>query len=43
LEDNIAPWWLENVAPENRNQHSEDLQKAKEIVLDTIQLLDTGL
>ncbi|KAJ5739767.1 hypothetical protein N7533_012551 [Penicillium manginii] len=43
LEDNIAPWWLENVAPENKNQHSEDLQKAKEIVLDTIQLLDAGL
>lgn len=39
LENNIAPWWLENVAPENRSQHSEDLRKSKEIVLETIQLL----
>ncbi|GKZ33549.1 hypothetical protein AbraIFM66950_003454 [Aspergillus brasiliensis] len=42
LEDNIAPWWLENVAPGNKNQHSEDLQKSKEIVLETIQLLGVG-
>lgn len=39
LEDNIAPWWLENVAPENKSQCSEDLQKSKEMVLEAIQLL----
>jgi hypothetical protein len=43
LEDNIAPWWLENVAPENKNQHSEDLQKSKEIVLEALQLLRAGV
>ncbi|CAI7564622.1 unnamed protein product [Penicillium pancosmium] len=43
LEDNIAPWWLENVAPENKNQHSEDLQKSKEIVLETMKILGTRL
>lgn len=43
LEDNIAPWWLENVAPENKTQHSADLQKSKKIVLEAIQLLGAGI
>ncbi|KAL2852239.1 hypothetical protein BJX68DRAFT_235113 [Aspergillus pseudodeflectus] len=43
LEDNIAPWWFENVAPENKAQHSEDLQKSTEIVLEAIKLLGAGV
>ncbi|KAE8141549.1 hypothetical protein BDV38DRAFT_296227 [Aspergillus pseudotamarii] len=43
LEDNIAPWWLENLTPEDRNQHSEDLQKSKKVVLEAIQLLGAGI
>ncbi|KAL6873264.1 hypothetical protein HDV57DRAFT_524132 [Trichoderma longibrachiatum] len=43
LEDNIAPWWLENVAPGDKGQHSQDLQKSKEIVLEAIQLLGAGV
>ncbi|PYH76330.1 hypothetical protein BO82DRAFT_359213 [Aspergillus uvarum CBS 121591] len=43
LEDNIAPWWLENVALEKKNQHAQDLQKSKEIVLEAIQLLGAGV
>lgn len=43
LEDNIAPWWLENVAPENKNQHLEDLQKSEQIILEAIQLLGASV
>ncbi|KAL9485217.1 hypothetical protein ACSS6W_004006 [Trichoderma asperelloides] len=43
LEDNIAPWWLENLAPEDKNQYSEDLRKSEKKVLEAIQLLGTGL
>ncbi|KAE8368008.1 hypothetical protein BDV27DRAFT_122866 [Aspergillus caelatus] len=43
LEDNIAPWWLENLTPEDKNQCSEDLRKSTEMVLEAIQLLGTGV
>ncbi|KAI9038152.1 uncharacterized protein KD926_011287 [Aspergillus affinis] len=43
LEDNIAPWWLENVAPEDKNHHSEGLQKSEKMILEAIQLLRTGI
>ncbi|PTB46164.1 uncharacterized protein TrAFT101_004359 [Trichoderma asperellum] len=43
LEDNVAPWWLENLAPEDKNQYSEDLRKSGKTVLETIQLFGTGL
>ncbi|KAK9367471.1 hypothetical protein V1509DRAFT_640745 [Lipomyces kononenkoae] len=43
LEDNIAPWWLENLAPEDKNQYSENLRKSEKIVLEAIQLLGTGV
>lgn len=42
LEDNIAPWWLENVATDNKSQYLDDLQKSNEIVLEAIQLLGAG-
>lgn len=43
LEDNIAPWWLENLAPQDKNQYSEDFQKSEGIVLEAIQVLGTGI
>lgn len=43
FEDNIAPWWLENVTPENKDQHLEDLHKSMGIVSETIQQLSDGI
>ncbi|KAE8423732.1 hypothetical protein BDV36DRAFT_289831 [Aspergillus pseudocaelatus] len=43
LEDNIAPWWLENLAPKDKNQQSEDLRKSEKMVLEAIKLLGTGV
>ncbi|KAL6909091.1 hypothetical protein GGI43DRAFT_167831 [Trichoderma evansii] len=43
LEDNIAPWWLENLAPQDKNQYSEDFRKSEKIVLEAIQVLGTDV
>ncbi|KAB8220149.1 hypothetical protein BDV33DRAFT_172594 [Aspergillus novoparasiticus] len=43
LEDNIAPWWLENLTPEDERKPSEDLRKAETMVLEAIQVLGSGV
>ncbi|KAL4907187.1 hypothetical protein BDW74DRAFT_148726 [Aspergillus multicolor] len=43
LEDSIAPWWLENVPPEHRDQHKDELRKTKEAVLEALRLLGAGV
>jgi hypothetical protein len=40
FEENIAPWWLENVALGDRAQYSEELRKSEEKVLEAIRSLD---
>ncbi|KAJ5815455.1 hypothetical protein N7474_007232 [Penicillium riverlandense] len=42
LEENIAPWWLENISPSDQNDLSEELVRPGKMVLEAIRLLHSA-